>query len=153
MVTTRDDRSDLAVLSRALRDLIVAGDQLRRVIAAQAGLGLSEFLTLSQLYFGGPCGPGELATSHGLTPGTMTSLLDNLDSLGLVRRSAHPTDRRRQVVSLTEAGYTAHSAAFQRLVDAVAEAFQDQEDLDVATLSRFLEATVRAIRSHAGAIS
>ncbi len=38
------------------------------------------------------------------SPATLTGLLDSLEKRGLVRRTAHPTDRRKLLVEITEEG-------------------------------------------------
>src|ERR1700761_8026 len=111
-----------ARLAKSLRDLIVAGDQLRRASATRDGIGLSEFMTLSQLYFDGPAGPSELARDLGLTPGSMTLLLDRLQQLTYIDRVPPPSDRRRQIVSITASGRRLHKTAFGRFTNAVTDA-------------------------------
>jgi len=49
----------------------------------------------------------------GLTPSTMTGLVDRLEEQGFLRREAHPSDRRATVLRLTRKGET----AFQREVE------------------------------------
>jgi len=49
----------------------------------------------------------------GLTPSTMTGLVDRLEEQGYLRREAHPSDRRATVLRLTRKGET----AFQREVE------------------------------------
>jgi len=49
----------------------------------------------------------------GLTPSTMTGLVDRLEKQGFLRRERHPNDRRATVLSLTRKGET----AFRREVD------------------------------------
>jgi len=48
--------------------------------------------------------PARLADQSRVSRQTMTGLLDRLEAGGYVRRSAHPTDRRRKIVSLTAKG-------------------------------------------------
>jgi DNA-binding MarR family transcriptional regulator len=47
---------------------------------------------------------GELAAALGIDPPNATVLVDELESLGLVRRRPHPTDRRAKVVEATRKG-------------------------------------------------
>ena len=49
----------------------------------------------------------------GLTPSTMTGLVDRLEEQGFLRREAHPSDRRATVLRLTRKGET----AFRREVE------------------------------------
>jgi DNA-binding MarR family transcriptional regulator len=51
-----------------------------------------------------PMSMGELADVLGIDPPNATVLVDDLESQGLVRRRAHPTDRRAKVVEATRKG-------------------------------------------------
>lgn len=52
----------------------------------------------------GPLTPNEINAHLHLTSGSVTSLLDRLEQRGLVTRGPHPTDRRKVLVSITDAG-------------------------------------------------
>ena len=66
-----------------------------------------------------PTSPTELAQRLGVTPAGATEVIDRLENKGLVRRLAHPTDRRATRVEITPAGRsqyrTAHRACRERL--------------------------------------
>jgi DNA-binding MarR family transcriptional regulator len=47
---------------------------------------------------------GELAGALEIDPPNATVLVDDLESLGLVRRRPHPTDRRAKLVEVTRKG-------------------------------------------------
>jgi DNA-binding MarR family transcriptional regulator len=55
--------------------------------------------------------PKELGEQTLITKGTLTGVIDRLEAKGLVRRSAHASDGRSQVVQLTESG----DALFRRI--------------------------------------
>jgi DNA-binding MarR family transcriptional regulator len=48
--------------------------------------------------------PGELAEYEKVQPPSMTRVIAVLEERGLVRRSAHPTDRRQVVLTVTDEG-------------------------------------------------
>ena len=68
-------------------------------VSAKVGLGASDsqFMTLLQTY--GPLTPRQLAEHTGLTSGTVTGVIDRLESHGFVTRRADPGDRRKVVVT------------------------------------------------------
>ncbi|WP_229596476.1 MarR family winged helix-turn-helix transcriptional regulator [Rossellomorea vietnamensis] len=70
------------------------------------GLSEGKFTLLMLLYRHpeNPITPSELARSASVTKATITGLIDGLSKDGLVRRSIHPDDRRKQVVLLTNQG-------------------------------------------------
>ena len=52
---------------------------------------------------GEPLEPSVIADRLLITTGSMTSLLDNLEKRGLVRRLPHPEDRRKLLIDITPA--------------------------------------------------
>src|SRR5262249_21305004 len=52
---------------------------------------------------GDPLEPSVIAERVLITTGSMTSLLDNLEKRGLIRRLPHPEDRRKLLVEITPA--------------------------------------------------
>jgi len=52
----------------------------------------------------GPVSQRVLADALGVTPRTVTGLVDGLEESGLVVRQPHPTDRRSTLVAFTETG-------------------------------------------------
>lgn len=64
----------------------------------------------------------------GLTPSTMTGLVDRLEEQGFLRRESHPSDRRATVLRLTRKGETAFQrevAFYRTLVDETLSALGD----------------------------
>jgi DNA-binding MarR family transcriptional regulator len=72
---------------------------------ARYGLSIGKFTLLMQLYVA-PEGltPSEFADRVGVTRATITGLLDGLEREELIKREAHPNDRRRLIIRLTEKG-------------------------------------------------
>lgn len=133
----------------ALRRLIAAGEQFRHAIAGQYGVGESETMALTQLRLAGSLTPRELAAKVGLTPSAMTSLLDRLEAAGLAKRSAHPTDRRKSVVTITKKGH----ALLARSDKSLSAALGGADPMLVAGLGRVavgLEEQTTALRADAG---
>ena len=69
-----------------------------------AGLSLSQAKLLALVARLAPCRPSDIATQMGYAPRTVTTALDALEENGWIERSAHPTDRRAQLVVITSAG-------------------------------------------------
>src|SRR5438105_3862698 len=67
-------------------------------------VGLSDFAVMEMLLHKGPQPVNEIGRRVELTSGAITTAVDRLESLGLVTREAHPTDRRARIVRLTGAG-------------------------------------------------
>ena len=75
-----------------------------RTMLADAGVTEQQWRVLRVLDERGPMDPTEIAERSVLLLPSLTRILQTLAAKGLVTRSAHPTDRRRQVVEITEAG-------------------------------------------------
>lgn len=89
----------------ALRDLILAGESYRMVLAQCHGLGVTETHALCYLARDGDLGQSALTVRLGITTGAVTALVDRLERRGLVVRLAHESDRRRSIVSLTPSAH------------------------------------------------
>jgi len=89
---------------QALRGIMLGAEQYRQALAHHFGLGMTEAQAVSHLTNNGELGQTELASLLGITTGATTALIDRLESAGIAHRTAHPTDRRRTVVTLTEDG-------------------------------------------------
>ncbi|MEU8716650.1 MarR family transcriptional regulator [Streptomyces sp. NPDC048663] len=93
--------------TRTARDLRVAFSRLRRRIrevAQDADLTPSQESALTLVAKHGAATASALASAEGVRPQSMATTLAGLDQQGLIRRSPDPTDGRRQLVTLTEAG-------------------------------------------------
>lgn len=74
----------------------------RRVDSQVSLTQLSALATLSRE---GDMTPGALAARERVQPPSMTRVIASLAELGLVVRTAHPTDGRQVIVSLSPAGH------------------------------------------------
>jgi DNA-binding MarR family transcriptional regulator len=76
---------------------------LRRSTAVP-GYSVTSKLTLSRLQADGPARISDLARLEGVSQPGMTGLVNRLESEGMVRRGADPTDARAALVELTDSG-------------------------------------------------
>ena len=92
--------------------LVGIGLERRRVAATQA-----EGHVLAYLAEPGELSIRELQTRAVLRPSTLTAVLDRLEARGLVRRAAHPRDRRSTLVKLTPRGRKAAARVGRALTE------------------------------------
>jgi DNA-binding MarR family transcriptional regulator len=89
-------------VSEGVRTLIVLTVLYNDQVATAVGMSASEMQVQHLLTLRGPLTPGELAKATGLSTGTVTGVVDRLETLGLAHRSAHASDRRKVVVTADE---------------------------------------------------
>jgi DNA-binding MarR family transcriptional regulator len=74
--------------------------------ARQYGLGFARGRVLWALHESGPVLMRALSQALGISPRTVTGLIDALEADGWVTRSPHPVDRRATIISLTRTATT-----------------------------------------------
>jgi DNA-binding MarR family transcriptional regulator len=84
-----------------------------------------------------------LATAEHVRPQSMAVTLATLEQLGLIVRTADPTDGRRQLVELTEAGRgrvdVARDAGHEWLATSLQSGFTEDERQQIIAAMRLLE--------------
>ena len=102
------------------------------------GLSDGQFGVLEILLHLGNQTPGDLCKKSFRSGGNVTTVLDNLERGGLVKRTRDPSDRRSVVVSLTPAGRRLITKIFPAHVTAIEGAFAALSPREQATLERLL---------------
>jgi DNA-binding MarR family transcriptional regulator len=140
------------------RYLAVHHRMVRAVNDEMSGCGLSMARTkvLRRLHEQGPARQNVLAAEFGLSPHSITDLVDGLERAGLAERRPDPTDRRAKLVAITdagEAGLDVANATRERLLEHV---FGALSEADRETFLRLLDSLDQAAEqlishnSHAG---
>lgn len=118
--------------------------QVDAAMSAQ-GLSLARGKLLTAIAHEGTCRPGELAHVLQQSPRTITDAIDAMDRDGLLVRKPHPSDRRSQLLELTDAGKQALEQVKQPKQAAIDRLF---EGLDPLARQQLL-ISLRSIESHA----
>ena len=101
--TSQEGRQALAGrLMLALRRSSAAGVLHGQAVARRVGVNSTDLECLDLILMSGPSTAGEIARHTGLTSGAVTGLIDRLERLGLVERTADPADRRKVLVRVRE---------------------------------------------------
>ena len=95
----------------SLRRISRAIDLHSRSLAARFELTAPQLVCLRQVVAGRAAAAGELARQVSLSQATVTGILDRLEARGLLERHRDPHDRRRQLLSPTQAGRRLAAAA------------------------------------------
>ncbi len=88
----------MAEISREVRWLSARSVLFSHLAAERAGLRPTDLEALDILALTGPIPAGRLAALTGLSSGSVTALIDRLETAGCVRREPDPADRRRVIV-------------------------------------------------------
>jgi DNA-binding MarR family transcriptional regulator len=101
--TSQEGKQALASrLMLALRRSSAAGVLHGQAIARRVGINSTDLECLDLILMSGPSTAGEIARHTGLTSGAVTGLIDRLERLALVERTADPADRRKVRVRVRE---------------------------------------------------
>ena len=87
----------------------------------------------------------ELADRLGLTPGSITSLVDRLVARRFVRRIAHEHDRRVVLIELTKTGHAQTWSALQHFIGDVVDVTATRTPAECRVISKFLDDLIAAI--------
>jgi DNA-binding MarR family transcriptional regulator len=99
-------------LKHIVDDLMTA----KQAAVKPAGLTVPQYAALLSLIDNAGISAAALARLCHVTPQTMTTILQNLESAGLIARTPHPWHRNMLETRLTEAGMAAFETADKRAV-------------------------------------
>ena len=109
------------------------------------GLSMARTKVLLRLREQGPTRQSALAADFGLSPHTISDLVDGLERLGMAERRPDATDRRAKLVAITEAGQAALDVANVTRERLVKQIFGALGEADRTTLLRLLDSMDEAV--------
>lgn len=137
-----DETTTADQIADAARRLDVALSTLNAAFARDVGLSVAELLALENLDADGGLGPSELARRLQLSTGTVTALIDRLEAGGHVARVAHPSDRRRVVVTRTAKASRELAGETEPLEREIRDLVESLSEADRRVVGRFLDAFI-----------
>ncbi len=144
--------NDVETALRALRAYVRAvalAEPLQRELAARHGVSVADLIALRRLQDLGEAPISRFALAVGLSASATTDLADRLEGAGLLERTAHPTDRRITLVSLSPAGTAALSDTAIFRESSVMHAIEQLSRADQDRLAALLEQLVGAMAAGA----
>lgn len=129
-----------------LREVVTVAGEVRPAVARRSGLSESELVALEHL-MGGPLGPVEVGRRLGVTSAASTGIVDRLAARGHVHRAPHPDDRRRTVVTISDAGRAEVLGLLMPMFRSLAEMDAELGDDDRRVVERYLEKAAASFRS------
>ena len=103
------------------------------------GLSLARTKVLLRLRELGPVRQSVLAADFGLSPHSITDIVDGLERLGMAERRPDPTDRRAKLVAITDAGQAGLDVANATRQRLLTDIFGALSEADQASLLRLLD--------------
>jgi DNA-binding MarR family transcriptional regulator len=105
----------------AVMQIVRAANRISQDVDANVhrplGFSIAGFRVMSAVFMDGPAEPARLARLAGVSPASISSVLNTLEKDGFVTRERRSTDRRVVTVSLTAAGEAACHTATERQLD------------------------------------
>lgn len=106
-----------------------------KVADQESGISPQRLSALSVLVFGGPQSLASLAAAEGVKPPTMSKLVAELESIGLVEKSPDPKDGRGLVIAATRQGKKIMLAGRDRRLALLKDRLAGLTDREVARLA------------------
>ena len=136
---------DVAMQLRLLQQSFDAFDE---AAASRLGLNRTDLRALDLvLANGGPMSAGELTSALKLSPAATTTVIDRLVRAGLVSRTRDAEDRRRVLVTATDAARTIEQDIYLPVGAAGAQALSRYDKSQLATILDFLQ-TARQVQEN-----
>lgn len=133
-----DTREQLAALIRQYQRDIDAFDQ---AVSDRAGINLTDLrcldLLLELVMVGRDVTPAALADAGGLSPSTVTSVLDRLEKAGYVRRVRDEANRRQVLLQLTDEFVALTRELFGPVGEEGTRQLEELADEEVTALIKF----------------
>lgn len=136
----------LGLLGAELRAFHAGAAIVSQVVADRLGIGTTDIQCLNVLGARGPLSAGQLADLTGLATGTVTGVVDRLETAGYVRRERDTADRRRVMVVPLPLVRDRVSPLFGSIRRATAEHCARYDEDQLATIVDFLVSSRQVFR-------
>jgi DNA-binding MarR family transcriptional regulator len=93
-----------AELAAEVRPAIMRINRRFRLVSRTGPYTATQLSALSTVDNHGPLSAGDLAAFERVQPPSMTKVIAALEEAGLVRRDAHPSDKRQAIIAITPEG-------------------------------------------------
>jgi DNA-binding MarR family transcriptional regulator len=139
------DFQALLAVSNIFRAATAARAHLERTVLSEHRLSWSAFVTVFVLRVWGDLESRQLAEEVGVTPGTLSGVVDTLERRGFVKRAPHTSDGRRVVVKATTKGRKALDSIFVRFNEEEMFITKELSGAERAELARLLRRVLRTL--------
>jgi DNA-binding MarR family transcriptional regulator len=131
-------RDDLQLVMAAGRSIYAAMDRLDSIMSDELSVNRTDLRCLLHLIDNGGSTPGDIATTTGLTSGSVTALIDRLERQGLAERRPGCPDRRTVTIEIPAGERQRVERAIERLEAAILGEFAALEGEQLALVAAAL---------------
>ncbi|HSJ92287.1 MAG TPA: MarR family transcriptional regulator, partial [Ilumatobacter sp.] len=139
------DSDSMAAISNIFRVATSIRNHMERSVLAAPDLSFTAFTVLWVLWIWGEQEARHVADESGVSRGTLTGVVTTLERRGLVRRRAHPGDKRSVLVAATEAGESLMAELFPAFNAEEAKVSGGLDDAQKAQLADALRTIMRTV--------
>lgn len=136
--------AQLVQVGTAMRRMLLSVETARLHAARTQHLHPTDFACLGLLARSpAPLSPKDIILQLDLSSGSVTALLDRLESAGYITRMANPEDRRSLLVVLDKVAAAEPMKSYQKIEQSYRDATAGFSTEELATISEFLERMAR----------
>lgn len=135
-------------LGRRLRRTHLAFSHGLRIELRKNGFTFGQFVHLERLWDEDGLTQAELSSRVGVQMASSTSVLVELEELGLIRRNRSAEDRRKVIVHLTDAGRAAREPMLKRVKAANRAARKGMSPEEIQILFSLLDRAHASLQAH-----
>lgn len=133
------DEETLLRITQGLRRVDVGTYALRIRLAEKLGVGTIDINAMAFVGEVDGMTPKALGNILNITTGSVTAMVDRLESKGFMVRKPNPADRRSVFLHLSPAGTEAIQWANQHFADAASAVLGESSGTNIADIAQFLE--------------
>jgi DNA-binding MarR family transcriptional regulator len=133
------EKDALLRITQGLRRVDVGTYALRIRLAEKLGIGTIDINAMAFVGEVEGMTPKALGNLLNITTGSVTAMVDRLESKGFMIRKPNPTDRRSVLLHLSPAGTHAMQWATEHFAEAAAAVLNGSSEGDISDVADFLE--------------
>lgn len=145
------DKDALLCITQGLRRVDVGTYALRIRLAEKLGIGTIDINAMAFVGEVDGMTPKALGNILNITTGSVTAMVDRLESKGFMVRKPNPSDRRSVLLHLSPAGTHAMQWATEHFAEAAAAVLHESPEGSMADIAQFLEGIGQRLLSAASA--
>ncbi len=145
------DKDALLRITQGLRRVDVGTYALRIRLAEKLGIGTIDINAMAFVGEVDGMTPKALGNILNITTGSVTAMVDRLESKGFMIRKPNPSDRRSVFLHLSPAGKQAMQWANQHFAEAALAVLEGSAEGSIADIAQFLEGIGQRLLSAASA--